>query len=85
MTENALKCKYNGGGIPVGYIIDNEQHYQIDPLTAPAVLEAFKMYDKGATLTAVAKWMNDKGIYSYRNKLMRTDCVLRLLNKRHER
>ena len=26
MTENALKCKWNGGGIPVGYFIDNEKH-----------------------------------------------------------
>ena len=82
LTENALKCKYNGGGLPVGYTIDDEQYYQLDPLTAPAVLEAFKMYDKGATLIEVARWMNDKGVYSYRNKPMRTDCVLRLLKNR---
>jgi len=25
LTENALKCKYNGAGIPVGYYIDDEQ------------------------------------------------------------
>lgn len=34
-TENALKCKYNGGTLPIGYFIDEEQHFQIDPLTAP--------------------------------------------------
>lgn len=82
LTENALKCKYNGGGLPVGYTIDSEQYFQLDPLTAPVVLEAFKMYDKGATLTEVARFMNDKGVYSYRNKPMRTDCVLRLLKNR---
>ena len=43
-SENALKCKYNGGGLPVGYVIDNEQYFQLDPLTAPVVLQAFKMY-----------------------------------------
>ena len=79
LTENALKCKYNGGGLPVGYVIDGEQYSQLDPLTAPVVLEAYKMYDKGATLTEVARWMNGKGVFSYRNKPMRTDCVLRLL------
>jgi len=47
MTENALKCKYNGGGLPIGYVIDEEQHYQVDPLTAPFVLEAFKRYAAG--------------------------------------
>ena len=30
MTDNALKCKYNGGGVLVGYAIDAEQHFQID-------------------------------------------------------
>lgn len=33
LTENALKCKYNGGTLPIGYTIDNNQFYQIDPLT----------------------------------------------------
>ena len=33
MTENALKCKFNGGTRPVGYVVDKEHHFQIDPLT----------------------------------------------------
>ena len=41
ITENALKCKYNGGVVPLGYVVDEEHHLQIDPLTAPAVLDAF--------------------------------------------
>ena len=41
LTENALKCKYNGGKIPIGYHIDENQFYQINPVTAPAVLQAF--------------------------------------------
>ena len=24
MTDNALKCKFNGGTIPIGYVIDDE-------------------------------------------------------------
>ena len=44
LTENAYKCKFNGGTLPLGYTIDSEQHFQIDPLVAPAVLEAFKRY-----------------------------------------
>ena len=47
MTENALKCQYNGGYIPVGYKIDENKHYQIDELTAPFVKEAFLMYASG--------------------------------------
>lgn len=31
LTENAYKCKFNGGTLPLGYTIDSEQHFQIDP------------------------------------------------------
>lgn len=82
LTENALKCKYNGGGIPIGYTIDNEQYFQVDPLTAPIVLEAFKRYAEGATIKQVMDFLNDKGVQSYRNKPMRIDCVKRLLKNR---
>ena len=43
MTDNALKCKFNGGTMPIGYVIDAEQHFRIDPLTAPFVLEALSL------------------------------------------
>ena len=32
MTENALKCQYNGELVPVGFKIDEHKHYQIDEL-----------------------------------------------------
>ena len=47
MTENALKCKYNGGTLPIGYTIDSNKFFQIDPITAPVVLDAFKHYADG--------------------------------------
>ncbi len=50
MKENALKCKYNGGTVPIGYVVDSEHHFQLDPLTAPFVLEAFKRYAGGASM-----------------------------------
>lgn len=35
MKENALKCKYNGGTLPIGYVIDENKSFQIDTLVAP--------------------------------------------------
>lgn len=32
MTENALKCKYNGGGVPIGYVVDSEQFFRLTQL-----------------------------------------------------
>ena len=81
-TENALKCKFNGGGLPIGYIVDSEQYLQIDPLTAPIVVEAFQRYDKGATIKQLVDFLNSKGIQSYRKKPLRIDCVKRLLKNR---
>ena len=42
LTENALKGKNNGGGIPLGYQLTDDQHLRIDPLTAPIVREILK-------------------------------------------
>lgn len=82
LTENALKCKYNGSGLPVGFTVDSEQFYQLDPLTAPAVLEAFKRYDKGATIVELVRWLKEKGVKTYRGKDLSIDSVKRLLKNR---
>ena len=50
MTENALKGKFTGGAVPVGYRIDENQRFQTDPLTAPLIAEAFRMYNEGLSL-----------------------------------
>ena len=75
-TENALKCKYNGGTLPIGYFIDEEQHFQIDPLTAPFVLEAFKRYDEGATMTEIRDWLNEKGLKNTKGNPLNYNCLL---------
>ena len=49
LTENALKCKYNGGSVAFGYMIDDEQHFQINPTLAPVVLNIFNDYISGKT------------------------------------
>ncbi len=41
MTENALKCKFNGGTVPIGYIINKEQFFEVDPIKAPYVVDVF--------------------------------------------
>ena len=82
MTENALKCKYNGGTKPIGYIINEEQHFQIDPLKAPFVLEAFKRYNDGATIKQIMDWLNENGIKNTRGQAMTYNSVQHLLNNR---
>ena len=75
MTENAMKCVFNGGTIPMGYIIDQKQHFQPDPLTAPMVLEAFKRYDEGATMKAVRDWLNLHGMKNTKGRPLNYNSV----------
>ena len=75
MTDNALKCKYNGGTIPIGYVIDEDQHFQLDPLTSPYILEAFKRYDEGATMTEIRDWINAKGVKNIRGQALTYNSV----------
>ena len=82
MTDNALKCKYNGGTLPIGYLIDDEQFFQIDPLTAPFVLDAFKRYDEGATMTQIRDWLNEQGMRNTRGQRMTYNSVQHLLKNR---
>ncbi|MBR4435669.1 MAG: recombinase family protein [Clostridia bacterium] len=82
MTENALKRKYNGGILPLGYTIDSERHFQVDPLTAPAVLAAFVRYAEGGTLQDIADEMNAKGIRSKFGNTISIDSAKRMLHNR---
>jgi DNA invertase Pin-like site-specific DNA recombinase len=79
MTENALKCKYNGGPIPLGYQVDKERHFQIDPLTAPFVLEAFQRYERGETMANIQHWLNEQGVRN-KGKELTFNSVRRMLN-----
>lgn len=82
LTENALKCKYNGGTLPIGYTTDKNQNYIIDPITAPAVLDAFTHYAEGATMQEITNELNLKGIRTTKNTRITLNTVTRMLHNR---
>lgn len=82
LTENALKCKYNGGTLPIGYVVDSEQFYQVDPLTAPVVMEAFQHYANGASMQEITDEMNFKGVRTKRGGKISINSVTRMLRNR---
>ena len=81
-TENALKCKYNGGTMPIGFTTDSERHYVINPLTAPFVVEAFKAYDEGMTMRKIAEMFNERGLKNQRGSILEPDSINRMLRNR---
>ncbi|MEA4895251.1 MAG: recombinase family protein [Oscillospiraceae bacterium] len=66
--ENALKGKNNGGGIPLGYLLGDNQKLEVDPLTAPIVLEIFQRYAGGETVRTIIESLNGRGLQTKRNK-----------------
>jgi len=83
MKENALKCKFNGGAIPIGYVIDSEHNYQIDPITAPIVQEVFTLYDNGTSMLDLVSLMNDRGLRTARGHNIDLNSIARMLKKRN--
>lgn len=81
-TENALKCKYNGGTPTFGFIIDKEKCYQIDPHTAPVVLESFTRYADGATMKEVMQYLVESGFTTVRGRKIDLNFIARLLKNR---
>ena len=82
MTENALKCQYNGGFIPVGFKIDENKRYQIDELTSPFIKEAFLMYVNGKQIKEIVDFFNGNGVYTSQKKPMTKTSVSTILQNR---
>jgi DNA invertase Pin-like site-specific DNA recombinase len=62
MTENALKGKYNGRQVPLGFKVNKDMYYEIDPLTAPIVVDIYTRYADGENMKDIADSLNNKGI-----------------------
>ena len=82
LTENALKCKYNGGTLALGYKTDKEQNYHIDPETAPIVEEIFKLYKNGMCQRDIANTLNNKGLRNQLGRKFNINNISRILTNR---
>ena len=82
MTENALKCRFNGGNIPFGYMIDDEQHYQIDPTKAPLVVEVFRRYAGGESIADIIEDLNARGIRTVKGNRFNKNSLHRMFQNR---
>lgn len=81
MTENALKGKFNGGYVTIGYKVEDERMVK-DDLTAPYILEAFQMYGNGYSIHEVQKYLNDRGVLLPNGKPVSYSTIGRMLKNR---
>ena len=66
MKNSAQKGRYTGGTCPLGYTINADKKYEVDPKYAPVVRDIFQLYSEGKTITEIVKILNDKGLRTSR-------------------
>ncbi len=82
MTENVFNHKFNGGKLPVGYYIDENQQYQIDVKTAPYVKDAFVMYASNFSMKEIAEYLRNKGVRTSNNEPISLRSMSNMLRNR---
>lgn len=79
MTENALQCKFNGSGCPLGFKITPDKYFEIDPIGAKIVKEIFVLYSEGKTSTEIIRYCNSKGYETAKGQEFNKNSIIRIL------
>lgn len=80
--DNAMKCKSNGGNIPVGYVVGEEGVLMPDPEMALVVQEIFARYDSGQTMSEIKEMLNFRGVRTKKGKQFTVGGVSVILHNR---
>lgn len=79
LKENAYQAKHTGGIPPLGYDLDSNGHYIINPEEAAAVRLIFDMYLEGNGYTAICGELNRRGYRTKRGTLFVRNSMYDLL------
>ena len=67
MKLNAEKCLYNGGPPTLGYKINKNKEYELDPDSAKIIEYIYNEYSKGKTANNICDVLNKQGYKTSRN------------------
>lgn len=81
--DNAMKCKNNGGNIPLGYYVDKATGVlAINPVTAPIVSEIYHRFDDGERICDISKSLNQRGLKTNKGQPFRVSAISLILKNR---
>lgn len=84
MDLNAKKCLSTGGNVALGYKVDKDKKFQIDPESAMTVKYIYESYAKGDTVTEIVEHLNSQGFKNPKGKKFSNSTVTFILqNKRY--
>ena len=79
---NAQKCLSNGSNAGLGFTVDEERRFQIDPAGAAVVREIFERYAAGETVTEIINDLNERKIKTAQGKEFNKNSLSRMLRNR---
>ncbi len=82
MRESAYKCQYNGSGLSLGFAVDENKRYIIDPSGEKVVRLVFDSYDNGMTVAEIQRLLKQRGIKTMRGKDFTHYTIARMLRNR---
>lgn len=82
MHESALKCQSTGHGRPLGYKVDENKKFQIDPESSQIVQTIFSMFIKGESNEAICEHLNSRGLRTARGTLFNKSSINRIIKNR---
>ncbi len=82
MHESALKCQSTGSGKPLGYRVDEQKRFQIDPESAQTVQTIFEQYIKGESNAAICELLNSRGLRTAQGKPFNKNSINRIIKNR---
>ncbi len=84
MNINAEKCLSNGSNPGLGYYVDEERRFHVDPQTAQIVREIFERYASGETVANITADLNSRKITTSKGGTFNKNSLHRMLhNKRY--
>jgi len=84
MDINAEKCLSTGGNVALGFRVNSDKQFEVDPDTAPIVVKIFEMYIAGQTMAAIIRYLNANQVkISYGNEFNKCSIHRILTNKRY--
>lgn len=82
MHDSAMKCRATGSVCPLGWRVNADKLYEIDPETSPYVVHAFEMYRDGFRFSDISKYFAEHGILTGRGNPYNGQAIRRLLTSR---
>ena len=82
MKETALQGKHTGGRPALGYQVDHEGRYQIDPRGSDAVKLIFSFYIAGCSYPRIIEQLHTEGHTTRDGKPFRKNCIHDILKNR---